>query len=109
MRPKLVVNEPTLPNPTAKQILVTGQSVVRSKSGCPLETPGEQVPVRCFTERLGELPAEMSPRQAGHAGHVGNREGFEVAGVRQVFCPQEVAGARNWWHLVEVTWSPARV
>ena len=32
IRPKLVVNDPTLPNPTSEQILVTGQSVVRSSA-----------------------------------------------------------------------------
>lgn len=60
-----MVNEPTLDNPTLKQI--SANSYVRSPQheGGPLQPPGEQVSVRRLAERTPEQRAEMRARQPG--------------------------------------------
>ena len=44
IRPKLVVNEPTLRRPTAKQMSATERSVIPQERGRALEPPVEEVP-----------------------------------------------------------------
>ena len=63
MRVKLVVNEPTLFRPTAKQI-VGDRAVGRAQErGGPFEAARQQVRVRRLTESAAKLAAEVRARQ----------------------------------------------
>jgi len=67
----------------------------------PLESPSQQVLVRCDAEGPVELPAEMRSGQAGGASEIGHRERVEVAAVSEVFRSQQVANRGN--HLRKVS------
>ena len=74
MRPKLVVNEPTLVNPTAVQIARHRPVRRAQQRGRPLEPPTQQVLMRRLPEHLAELTAEMRRRQPCRLRHVGDRQ-----------------------------------
>ncbi len=58
-RRKLVMNDPTLVSPTAKQIVGHAAVGVAQQRRGPLEPAGQQVLVRRLAERAPELPAEV--------------------------------------------------
>ena len=95
---KLVVNEPTLCRPTARQMSATERSVVAQQRGGALEAAGEQVGVRRLAEGAAELAAEVGAREAGGAGEVVDVERLGVAGVGEVLGAQQVAGGRDEGH-----------
>ena len=92
---KLVVNEPTLCSPTAKQISVTERSVVAQQRRGSLETAGQQVRVRRLAERTPELATEVRTREPRGSGEIVDRQRLEVAGVREVLRAEQMSCRRD--------------
>jgi hypothetical protein len=91
VRPKLVVNEPTLVNPAITQMSATVRSVLRSRAARSSRL-AEQVPVRALPECPAELAAEMGRRQPRGSGQRGDVERLKVPAVGEILGPQQVAG-----------------
>lgn len=66
--------------------------------GGPLESPGQQIPVRRLAKGDTERPAEVRRRQPGRARHVGHRDLGAVVTVREVAGSQQVASGRDPGH-----------
>src|SRR5882757_6075721 len=67
-----------------------------------LEAPCLQIRARGLAERPGEHPAEMGPRQSGGRGQIVDRDGLGVAGVDQIFGPQQITGGRHLRHALSL-------
>ena len=89
-RPKLVVNEPMLRRPTARQMSATLQSVMRRSGSGALEPAREEVLVRRLAKHAAELPTEVGGREVGHFRQGGHVERLPIAGIHQILCAQEV-------------------
>lgn len=70
----------------------------KQQGGRPLQSTGQQVLVRRFTERGLEAAAEVGRRQRGGRGHVGHSERLGIAGVREIPGTEQMTSDRSMGH-----------
>ena len=92
IRPKLVVNDPTLRRPTVKQMSATERSVVRRSAAARSNRRFRRYWCGDSPKRAPELPAEMRGRELGGAGERRHVQGLAIARVDEVLRAEQVPG-----------------